>query len=218
MSFKTTETADSLFASSIWGPLKADQASSERLEQLSNFFDHCARERLLLCLHQPQFPNSTARITSAISKLKSSATCPRISVEENSTDPQGAAIIECAVRLMLMTDCQTEGMTSGSCNQFRWTEEESLEAYVNRVYAPSSGVDSKQPANISDLRAKVLAKHAGIDIQPTDKLSDHLCLVLGPGFKILYVFSHRYFLEQSLEILSSDCRSLSQSTKEALVL
>lgn len=140
-----------------------------------------------------------ARVERAFEILKSRPDSQKSALVHEHQNETSAALLESAVRTKLRTECRET--ISGTCNLFKWIEEETLEEFVNRVYKHSPESSSSQPININDARAKVLVKHARIEIQSTDKLSDHLYLYFGRGFKILYVFSDRGFLEDSLDSL-----------------
>ncbi|KAK1457254.1 hypothetical protein CCUS01_01721 [Colletotrichum cuscutae] len=126
----------------------------------------------------------------------------------------------CAVRTMLMTECESEGTAAiGSGNVLRWAESETLTDYLGRIYPQSTSMDvPKDLIDLKNLRCHILARDAGIKIQQTEKLSDHLYLRHSPGSKTLLVFSHRAFLEHSRERLSAIRQDLSHSTDEALAL
>ncbi|KAK1713312.1 uncharacterized protein BDZ83DRAFT_756828 [Colletotrichum acutatum] len=130
------------------------------------------------------------------------------------------ASVECAVRMMLMTECETEGtLAIGSRNVYRWGGSETLVDYLNRIYTQSTSSDvSKDPVDLKKLRCHVLARDAGVKIQQTEKLSDHLNLVCRPRTKVLLVFSHKAFLEHSLEIVKATRPDLTHTTHEALAL
>ncbi|EQB56933.1 hypothetical protein CGLO_03016 [Colletotrichum gloeosporioides Cg-14] len=103
-----------------------------------------------------------------------------------------------------------------SCIPFQWRNQETLAGFVERVYEPSPESGSVQPIDINNVRAKVLRKRASIKIRPTDILSGHLYLHIGKRFKILYPFSDRGFLEESLSGLCISNQAPTHSTTEAL--
>lgn len=126
-------------------------------------------------------------------------------------------IVECVVRLMFMTACQPEGAALGSYWVHEWKDEETLTAFLKRVYSQAfAGGIPTQPINTGNLCAYILAKNARVIVKETDVLSDHLSLIIGEGFKTLLVFHHRAFLEHSLEVLKTDREDLSQSFPEAV--
>ncbi|KAF4930372.1 hypothetical protein CGCVW01_v001011 [Colletotrichum viniferum] len=103
-----------------------------------------------------------------------------------------------------------------SCIPFQWRNQETLAEFVERVYKPSPESGSVQPIEINNVRAKVLRKRASIKIRSTNILSDHLYLHIGKRFKVLYIFSDRGFLEESLSSLSVSNQTPTHSTTEAL--
>ncbi|KAJ0298241.1 hypothetical protein COL516b_010164 [Colletotrichum fioriniae] len=130
------------------------------------------------------------------------------------------ASVECAVRMMLMTECETEGTVAiGSRNVYRWGGSETLVDYLSRIYPRSTSSNaSKDPVDLKNLRCHVLARDAGVKIQHTEKLSDHLNLACRPRTKVLLVFSHKAFLEHSLEIVKATRPDLSHTNHDALAL
>ncbi|KAK1723450.1 uncharacterized protein BDZ83DRAFT_653103 [Colletotrichum acutatum] len=118
---------------------------------------------------------------------------------------------------MFMTACQPEGAALGSYWVHEWKAEETLTAFLKRVYSQAfAGGTPEQPINTGNLRAYILSKNARVVVKETDVLSDHLSLIIGEGFKTLLVFHHRAFLEDSLEVLKADQEDLSQSFSEAV--
>ncbi|KXH39143.1 hypothetical protein CSAL01_03174 [Colletotrichum salicis] len=130
------------------------------------------------------------------------------------------ASLDCAVRTMLMTECVSEGTAAiGSGNDHWWAGTETLVDYLVQTYPQSTSTDvPKDLIDLKTLRCHVLARDAGIKIQQTEKLSDHLYLRHSPGTKVLLVFSHRAFLEHSRKRLEATHQDLSHSVDEALAL
>ncbi|KAI3537020.1 hypothetical protein CABS01_05074 [Colletotrichum abscissum] len=207
---------DRIIAESIWGPCESSQE-----KHLARFLDHCALQRLSLCIDQPRTGDSTNEIAGAIRLLRSKPAVRKDEIlSRMSPNLSRLAYLDCAVRTMLMTECELEGTAAiGSGNVLRWVESETLTDYLGRIYPQSTSMDvPKDLIDLKNLRCHILARDAGIKIQQTEKLSDHLYLRHSPGNKILLVFSHRAFLKHSREILSVTRQDLSHSTDEALAL
>ncbi|KAK1493637.1 hypothetical protein CCUS01_02938 [Colletotrichum cuscutae] len=157
------------------------------------------------------------QVWTAIQTLKSDPLATKESILSAANNQYSEAILECAVRLTFMTACQTEGTALGSYHTQEWKTNETLVAFLGRVYpqvyaggTPDKAIDTR------NLSAHILHKNAGIVVKATETLSDHLSLVQGEGFKTLLVFHHRAFLKHSFDVLQSDRKDLSHSTPEAI--
>ncbi|KAF6797483.1 hypothetical protein CSOJ01_12990 [Colletotrichum sojae] len=107
---------------------------------------------------------------------------------------------------MLMTECNTRGRFFGGLKKFIWEDEETPAEFIDRVYCailPNAAGAARALINLDNLKVHTLVKRAGIELQGTDKLSDHLTLA---------------FLECNLERLRSDREDLGHSTAEALAI
>lgn len=212
---------DRTIADSIWGPCESDQVASDRDRRLARFFTYCAEQRPPPCFDQPSIVGHTKDVEGAIRLLKSSPLIRKdLLLNQESAEMSSVASVESALRMMLMTECESEGTVAmGSGNIYRWDNSETLVDYLGRVYTQSTPTDvPKDPIDHTKLRCYILTKDAGIKIQQTEKLSDHLYLNCGSRTKILYVFSHKAFLECSRETLKASRPDLSHTTEEALSL
>lgn len=223
MAENDTRSNNRMIADAIWEPCDSSAAVSIQNGQLKKFFNHCARQQLSLdnSADQPSSVNSMDEIVNAIQLLRSKPSiCKDQLLQQSSSQASNMASVECAVRMMLMTECETEGTVAiGSRNVYRWGGSETLVDYLSRIYPRSTSSNaSKDPVDLKNLRCHVLARDAGVKIQHTEKLSDHLNLACRPRTKVLLVFSHKAFLEHSLEIVKATRPDLSHTNHDALAL
>ncbi|KAK1635414.1 hypothetical protein BDP81DRAFT_429657 [Colletotrichum phormii] len=157
-----------------------------------------------------------ARLLRVSAQLKSDPLATKESMFSRADRGDTGKILDCIVRLMFMTACQTEGTALGSYNTYEWKNDETLTKFLKRVYPQAfAGGTPEKPISMANLSAHILSKHAGVDIRATDTLSDHLSFVQGIGYKTLLVFHHRTFLEHSFELLRADREDLSHGVTEA---
>ncbi|KXH40429.1 hypothetical protein CNYM01_09975 [Colletotrichum nymphaeae SA-01] len=201
-------------ATIIWANNVGDGPSSTR---------HLRSAQLLSC-YTDQFSAISSNchkdeLRRLVLQLKSDPSATKESIFSSADHKSTEAVLECAVRLMFMTACQTEGTALGSYNIHEWKSNEPLASFLSSVYPQAfAGGAPEHPISIENLTAHILSKNAGVNIMAADTLSDHLSLVKGEGFKTLLVFHHRAFLEHSLEVLKADKGDLSHTKLEALSL
>ncbi|KAF6816762.1 hypothetical protein CMUS01_12212 [Colletotrichum musicola] len=165
--------------------------------------------------------STETQLQTAIRSLKSNVSTPRNLITPDGSSEESGALLDCAVRVMLMTECNTKGLTFGGLKKFIWEDEETPAEFIDRVYCAillNAAGAARALINLNNLKVHTLVKRAGIELQGTDKLSNHLTLVCGEGVKILLIFSHQAFLECNLERLRSDREDLGHSTAEALAI
>ncbi|KXH38120.1 hypothetical protein CNYM01_12111 [Colletotrichum nymphaeae SA-01] len=187
MAENDTRSNNRMIADAIWEPYDSSAAVSIQNDQLKKFFNHCARQQSSLenSADQPSSVDSMDEI-------------------QPSSQASNMASVECAVRMMLMTECETEGTIAiGSRNVYRWGGSETLVDYLSRIYTQSTSSNVyKDPIDLKKLRCHVLTR-------------DTVCR---PRTKVLLVFSHKAFLEHSLEIVKVNRPDLSHTAHEALAL
>ncbi|KAF4773450.1 hypothetical protein HER10_EVM0000437 [Colletotrichum scovillei] len=208
------DSVEHSLANAIWANKVGDGASSTR----------CLRSAQLLKCYTDRFAATSSRcdedeLRRTVVQLKSNPSAAKESIIASANHESAEAILECAVRLIFMTACQTQGTALGSYDVHEWKIDESLSSFLNRVYPEAfAGGIPEQSVSIGNLTAHTLSKNAGVNIAATDTLSDHLSLIKGEGFKTLLVFHHRAFLEHGLEVLKADNADLSHTKLEALSL
>ncbi|EXF82296.1 hypothetical protein CFIO01_08183 [Colletotrichum fioriniae PJ7] len=157
------------------------------------------------------------KLQRAFMQLKADHLATKVAILSQADQESIGPVLDCAVRLMFMTACQPGGAVLGSYRIHEWNDEETLPAFLRRVYPQAfAGGTPEQPINMENFSAYILSKNARVFLKATDVLSDHLSLIIGEGFKTLLVFHHRAFLEHSLEVLKTDGEDLSQSLPEAV--
>ncbi|KAK1638854.1 hypothetical protein BDP81DRAFT_422855 [Colletotrichum phormii] len=221
MSDSEARSDEGKIADSIWGPCESDQVASARGRRLAGFLTYCTQQRPPPCVGQPSAVDPSKEIVGAIRLLKSSPLIQKdVLLNQESTEMRNVASIESAVRMMLVTECESEGtIAMGTGNIYRWGRSETLVGYLGRVYTQSTSIDiPKDPIDHKNLRCYILTRDAGIKIQQTEKLSDHLYLNYGTRTKVLSVFSHKAFLECSRETLKATRPDLTHTVEEALSL
>ncbi|KAI1328411.1 hypothetical protein F5Y16DRAFT_398344 [Xylariaceae sp. FL0255] len=187
-------------ATTLWG-LSASQTD---LDRLGPYFDYYKNETRHAALLSKKHVQSHKAIMSSLGALKENSNATK---EELDSICGNAVVTDLAVRLMLMTSCQTPGTIGGDIFRPLWKSDETLCQYIHRIYPrydpPSDGSQS-QPIYMHKLTADFLKSYVNIDIRWTDRLSDHLLLLKGSDWKSLYLFSHPAFLTTSLEVLPKE--------------
>jgi hypothetical protein len=150
--------------------------------------------------------------------LKASATKPKTAIPA----PAGAAAaLDLGVRTMLVTACKTPGTFGGDVFNPVWKTDEPLADFVDRVYPRwTAPLDDRRNTAIavSRITAHALTVDARIRIEWTDRLTDHLELLVGVDWKTIYVFRHPCYLKMCLKALLASKPELDHSTAEALTL
>ena len=137
--------------------------------------------------------------------------------------PEGAsAALDLGVRAMLVTACKTPGTFGGNAFNPVWKADETLAAFVDRVYPRwITPVDDRRGGTtiaVSRMTAQALSTESRIRIQWTDRLTDHLELLVGADWKTIYVFRYPCYLKMCLKALVANKPELDHSTAEALAL
>jgi hypothetical protein len=150
--------------------------------------------------------------------LKANVSQPKAAISV----PNGAAgALDLGVRTMLVTACRTPGTFGGDVFNPVWKADETLATFVNRVYprwlAP---IDDRRNTAIAVNRmtAHALTSDARIRIEWTDRLTDHLELLVGADWKTIYVFGYPCYLKMCLKALQASKPELDQDTASALAL
>lgn len=150
--------------------------------------------------------------------LKANATKPKTAVPATKG---AAAALDLGVRAMLVTACKTPGTFGGDVFNPVWRTDETLAAFIDRVYprwvAP---IDDRRSTVISVARitAHALNTDARIRIEWTDRLTDHLELLVGADWKTIYVFRYPCYLKMCLKALLASKHELDHDTADALAL
>lgn len=150
--------------------------------------------------------------------LKANATKPKTAIPA----PDGAAAaLDLGVRTMLVTACKTPGTFGGDVFNPVWKTDETLAAFIERVYPRwAAPVDDRRSTVIAVARmtARALTADARIRIEWTDRLTDHLELLVGANWKTIYVFRYPCYLKMCLKALLASKPELDHSTADALAL
>jgi hypothetical protein len=150
--------------------------------------------------------------------LKANATKPKTAIPS----PDGAAAaLDLGVRTMLVTACKTPGTFGGDVFNPVWKPDETLAAFIDRVYPRwAAPVDDRRSTSIAvgRITAHALAADARIRIEWTDRLTDHLELLVGADWKTVYVFRYPCYLKMCLKALLASKPELDHNTADALAL
>ncbi len=132
-----------------------------------------------------------------------------------------ASALDLSVRAMLVTSCVTTGTTPGDNYNPVWKPEETLAAFIDRVYPRAPGpVDDRRNNTIavSRMTAHALATDARFRIQWTNRLTDHLAMCMGADWKTIYIFRYPCYLKMCLKALEANKPDLDHDTAAALAL
>ena len=150
--------------------------------------------------------------------LKANATKTKTSI---ATSNIVAAALDLGVRAMLVTACKTPGTFGGDVFNPVWKTDETLAAFVGRVYPRwSAPLDDRRNTvfTVSRITARALTTDARIRIEWTDRLTDHLELLVGADWKTIYVFRYPCYLKMCLKTLVANKPELDHDMAEALTL
>lgn len=150
--------------------------------------------------------------------LKANASKPKTAVP--ATDGAAAAL-DLGVRTMFVTACKTPGTFGGDVFNPVWKTDETLAAFVDRVYPRwAAPLDDRRNTAIAVARitAHALTTDARIRIEWTDRLTDHLELLVGADWKTIYVFRYPCYLKMCLKALLASKPELDHNTAEALTM
>lgn len=150
--------------------------------------------------------------------LKTNAAKPKTVIPT----PDGAtAALDLGVRTILVTACKTPGTFGGDVFNPVWKMDEPLADFVDRVYPRwAAPLDDRRstPFAVSRITAHALMADASIRIEWTDRLTDHLELLVGADWKKFYVFRCPCYLKMCLRALLASKPELDHSTAEALAV
>jgi hypothetical protein len=217
---------------SIWGKNQngSNDCNDERIQRLSYFFEYYRRETLSALMLIPTRTglkpiHTHAELFMFISLLKENHQKNKRELRSlplltTSSAVDTEAALDLAVRLMFMIACRSQAANNVVIAQIfcpRWKDTESLENFVERVfpqYVADEGISSRS-ITMHKLAAHYLKTYAGIQLEWTDYLTDHLTLQKGETWKSLYIFRHPGFLDTGLRVFTAD---EDRSTAEALTL
>jgi hypothetical protein len=192
---------------------------AESLVSMAPYFEYYRREMKSSTIF-PSPPIHTHEGALQVFKLlKAHATQAKSAIPA----PQGAAAaLDLGVRALLMTACKTPGTFGGNVFNPVWKADETLAAFVDRVYPRwVTPVDDRRGTTVIALgrmTAHALSTESRIDIQWTDRLTDHLELLVGANWKTIYIFRYPCYLKTCLEALVANKPELDHGTAEALAL
>lgn len=150
--------------------------------------------------------------------LKANATVQKTAIPASDG---GAAALDLGVRAMLVTACKSPGTFGGDVFNPVWKTDETLAAFVDRVYPRwTAPVDNRRNNAIAVTRmsAHELTTDGHIRIEWTDRLTDHLELLVGADWKTIYIFRYPCYLKMCLKALLATKPDLDHTTAEALAL
>ncbi|KAI0106400.1 hypothetical protein GGR51DRAFT_559815 [Nemania sp. FL0031] len=206
----------------VWGPSPNADVARARFDTLASFLLHFEEEKEFEQAREDDIIATIRAFRQYPGKRKSELRIDSESVPARSSSSSDGPNFDLVVRCMFLTACSTpRSPTMGGHSIFRprWKESESLERYLARVFpvtrAPQQDLTSFR---LQKLSASYLGSFACVRIGWTDKLSDHLILLKGEGWKILYLFRHLGFLKVSLDVLGDADEDTAQTPLEALKL
>jgi hypothetical protein len=216
---------DERLADAIWG--SADpRGSLKRVAALSNYLDNARAELNFSCDGASYGEESLSALLLAIHAIKSGGQKRKSSLrlesvlsgDEENQNPASVLPLELAIRVAFFTSCLLPGqVVGGEIYRPRWKDTETLEGFIARVYpkGPAASQDVRN-VQIGKLSVGYLAGYAGIELKWTHKLSDHLILLRGDGWKSLYIFQHLAVIRVSLDAMSASDADMLQSPGQAL--
>ncbi|KAI1125909.1 hypothetical protein F5Y10DRAFT_246127 [Nemania abortiva] len=209
-------------ANAIWKPSPNPDVARARLDTLASFLLHFENEKEFEQAREDDIIATIRALRQCPGKRKSELRSDSESISIHSSSSLDSPNFDLVVRCVFLTACSPPGSsTMGGDSIFRprWKESESLERYLARVFpitkAPQQDLASFR---LGKLSANYLRSFAYVQIRWTDKLSDHLILLKGEGWKSLYLFRHPGFLKVSLDVLSDADEDTAQTPLEALKL
>ena len=191
---------------------------SVSLEAMAPFFNYYRQEVKSSVILTPPPIRSHQAVIHVLELLKANATRPKAAIPL----PDGAAAaLDLGVRVMLVTACKSPGTVGGDVFNPVWKGDETLERFIDRVYPRwTAPTEERRNATISvaNLTAQFLTHDARIRIEWTDRLTDHLELLVGANWKTIYVFRYPSYLKMCLKSLSSGRPELDHTSAASLVL
>lgn len=206
----------------IWGP--ADRgAGAERVQTLRWYLKCCNGEKSLALSRSPQLLDESplSALINTIKLKRDTQKSELLDRASQSSIQEQMAALDLAVRVAFMTACSavSEETFGGDLFRPRWKTNESLSAYIARVY-PQEHVPPQdvRPIRLSKLAASYLTSYASLELHWTHHLTDHLLLLKRVNRKVLYVFRHPGFLRVSLETLEANDPAVTQTVSGSLSL
>ena len=204
----------------VWGPA---ELGAERARILRWSLKCCSGERGLALSRNPHLldESSLSTLIKTIKRKRDTQKSELLNRVSESSIPAQMAALDLAVRVAFMTACSaaSEETFGGDLFRPRWQTNESLTAYIARVYprAETPPQDGRS-IRVDKLAIGSLTSYASLEIYWTHRLSDHLLLLKKSNRKILYIFRHPAFLRVSLEILEAGDPALTQTASGTLSL
>lgn len=122
-------------------------------------------------------------------------------------------MVDRTLSIMLMTESTFSGTSHQAIFNPRWRMNESLEAFIHRVYGnPQDHCDDYSPIKTTKLSvAYFRRRHVQVEISWTENLTDHLAL--SNNNKTLHVFKYPGFLQTGLDAAPAEegCDSIATS-------
>jgi hypothetical protein len=195
-------------ADEIWGPANSEEVMQRRVERLESFFECYRKEPEFDFLHYNDVFAAIRALKNYPEIRKADVRC-EVDLSRTTDDVAEAVVLDLAVRSMFLTACTRRAEPGaealGRETIFRpyWKESESLARYLGRVFPISQPPQQDLLGfKANKLKASYLQAYAGIRIEWTNYLSDHLILLRGETWKKLYIFRHPGFIKVSLERLA----------------
>ena len=205
----------------VWGKAVDRGSEAERALTLRSYLKCCNGEKGLALSRNPHLLDETP-LSALISTIKMKRDKRKNELvnraSESSIQGQMAAL-DLTVRVAFMTACSaaSEDTFGGDLFRPRWQANESLTAYIARVYPhDDTPPQDVRPLRVDKLALSYLTRYAHLELHWTHRLTDHLLLLKKANRKILYVFRHPAFLRVSLETLEANDSTLGQTVSGAL--
>lgn len=218
-------------ADAIWGPwLDADvRVDKHRLSE--KYIEHCESDIRFASRGGVDAEAARANLINALQTLRANPTiarstiCPPATIPTPSASSSSASTgnktydLGLAVNIMLSTACSSPDRVGGDIFKPSWKESETLCQFVDRVYPQATEtIQDSRLVQIHKLSVGYLSSYAGLKLKWTHRLSDHLVILRGEGWKSLYIFQHPSFLTVSLETLRSNDTDMDQTIETSLSL
>lgn len=207
----------------VWGEAADQSAKADRALTLKSYLRCCNGEKGLALSRNPHLLDQTplSALISTI-KIKRDGRKNELVSRASESSIQGQmAALDLAVRVAFMTACSaaSEDTFGGDLFRPRWQANESLTAYISRVY-PNDDTPPQdvRPLRVDKLAMSYLTRYTHLELHWTHRLTDHLLLLKKANRKILYVFRHPAFLRISLDTLEANDPALGQTVSGALSL
>jgi hypothetical protein len=210
-------------ADAVWGKSVDQRSEAERTFTLQSYLKCCNGEKGLALSRNPHLLDETplSALVSTIKMNRDRWKNELVDRASESSIQRQMTALDLAVRVAFMTAClvASEETFGGDLFRPRWQANESLTAYIARVYPhDDTPPQDVRPLRVDKLAMSYLTRYAHLELHWTHRMSDHLLLLKKANRKILYVFRHPAFLRVSLETLEANDPSLGQTISGALSL